>query len=204
MRPVFYLDPHPFRVTPNDAIGTERSDSSPSPGQLILEPAPSHDGSSIHPASRVDLCAHICVTIHTSSILPLCCLSCCWPDLTLPCMHVEEQQCLSQRCSSLTTAVKQNSLRQDKLQYQAESQTMQLRCVGFLIYSFACPSSERKTNSNQEGSLFQLQLHSFEAVLPLSDDGLLAFSLTKNDKNVFLPLIITLLCFCLPSVWTAC
>lgn len=91
----------------------------PGPGQLILEPAPSHDGSSIHLASKLDVCSHICVAVHTSSILPLWRLSC--PDLTLPCRHMEEQWCpgiiqttsyQSQCCSSLP-AVKHNTLSLD-------------------------------------------------------------------------------------------
>lgn len=80
--------------------------------------------------------------------------------------------CQSQRCSSFT-AVKQVSVSldsHDQLKYQPDSLTMQLRRVSFLIYSFTCPSSEGKTNSNWKGSLFQLQLQSCVAALPLSDD----------------------------------
>lgn len=127
--------------------------------------------------------------------------------LTLLCRHVEEQRCPGLiRNNILLITTLHVSLRldsHDELKYQAGSLTMQLTYVSSLIYSFTCHSSKGKTNSSRKGSLFELWLHSCEAALPLSDDWLLVFSPNKNDKNAFLPLIIALTCFCLPSVWTA-
>lgn len=122
----------------------------PGPGQLILEPAPSHDGSSIHLASKLDVCSHICVAIHTSSILPLWRLSCCCPDLTLPCRHMEEQWCpgliqnniipITMLLFITSRKTQHSQSRQPWLKYQAVSLTIQLRYVSFVIYSFTSPS----------------------------------------------------------------
>lgn len=78
---------------------------------------------------------------------------------------------------------------------------MQLRYVSFVIYYFTCPSSSGKTNSNWKRSLFQLQLHSCEAALPLSDDWLLRYHSQRMIKMHFSPSLLRLRIFVYHLFW---